>query len=398
MAQQGAADPGWKEHLLRRGDGRGGWVLERAEYRFVHLDDYATFDRFFPFGIAALDDGELALIGSAERQRPSPPGTEMVPVIRFSGDGGDSWGPVSAIAPDQRLSRPMGLAALPDGGLTFKTYSHDAGRNVRFVSRDRGRTWEKPIPEALCGEGRVLGMEGNPLVEADADGTVLTELSCWVPPGWPQEPTREYFVRTRDLGRTWGEERRPPEWVWQEQHGGRAYTRSVSEGSLVRAANGWLVAALRTDMPPRYFDGPHDDSLEGTGVSVSRDDGHTWSPIQTLFEAGRHHAHLLRLPDGRLLMTLIVRADAHGGGLASYRRGCDAVVSRDCGLTWEVEERWALDEFEYCGTRYGGTDLFWVNGMTGHLYSALLPDGRVLTTYAHYLSRGGVLIRWRPTP
>ena len=44
---------------------------------------------------------------------------------------------------------------------------------------------------------------------------------------------------------------------------GKCWLRGVSEGAIVRADNGNLVAALRSDMPPRYFDEPHDDSLEG---------------------------------------------------------------------------------------------------------------------------------------
>lgn len=60
------------------------------------------------------------------------------------------------------------------------------------------------------------------------------------------------------------------------------------------------------------------DSLEGTGVSVSRDDGRTWSPVQALFEAGRHHAHLLTMPNGDIVMTMTVRADVRDRRLASY--------------------------------------------------------------------------------
>lgn len=99
------------------------------------------------------------------------------------------------------------------------------------------------------------------------------------------------------------------------------------EGGLVRAANGWIVAALRMDIEPRYFDHPQcHDNLMGTAVSVSKDDGKTWSPIQKIFEAGRMHANLLRLPNGDLVMTVIKREDIRGGNLASYRRGCEAVV------------------------------------------------------------------------
>src|SRR5258708_32607906 len=100
-------------------------------------------------------------------------------------------------------------------------------------------------------------------------------------------------------------------------------------------------------MPPRYLGQPNNDSLERPGVSISKDDGATWSPIQFLYDAGRHHAHLLRMPDGHLVMTLIVRADVRDGRLASYRRGCEAVVSHDHGLTWGLGRTYILDEDEF---------------------------------------------------
>jgi hypothetical protein len=143
-------------------------------------------------------------------------------------------------------------------------------------------------------------------------------------------------------------------------------------------------------MPPRYFDCPHDDSLEGMGVSISKDNGHNWSPVQVLYDAGRHHPHLLSMPNGDIVMTYIVRVDVQEGRLASYRRGCEAILSRDNGLTWDLGRRYILDDYEF----YDGTK--WYNGECGHLSSTLLDDGRVLTTYGKYLTKGMTLIRWCP--
>ena len=177
---------------------------------------------------------------------------------------------------------------------------------------------------------------------------------------------------------------------------GKRYLRGVSEGSLTRAQNGWLVAALRVDMPPSFYaDGAKahvdfDDSLEGLAVSISRDDGKSWSELKMLFEAGRHHPHLMTLPGGDILMTYIVRVDVRDGRLASYRRGCEALVSRGNGGTWNMSGRYILDEFEF----FDGKK--WFNGETGHLCSTLLSDGRVLTVYGKYIAGGACLIRWRP--
>jgi len=80
--------------------------------------------------------------------------------------------------------------------------------------------------------------------------------------------------------------------------------------------------------------------------------------------------------------------DVRGGELASYRRGCHIVISKDNGLKWQ--QQIILDEYEY----YDGKRCF--NGECGHLYSALLDDGRVITAHANYLTKGASLIRWSP--
>ena len=127
----------------------------------------------------------------------------------------------------------------------------------------------------------------------------------------------------------------------------------------------------------------------GLATSLSRDDGRSWSSLTVLYDAGRHHPHLLLLPSGDLVMTYIVRADVRGGRLASLRRGCEAVVSRDNGQTWDTASTRCLDEYEFLDGRK------WYNGECGHHSSTLLRDGSILTAYGHYLSKGCALIRWR---
>ncbi|MSR65568.1 MAG: hypothetical protein EXS18_07300 [Verrucomicrobiae bacterium] len=91
----------------------------------------------------------------------------------------------------------------------------------------------------------------------------------------------------------------------------------------------------------------------------------------------------------RCRATVIRRVDYRGGALASYRRGCDAVISRDNGQTWDVDHLYVLDDYPMCeGER-------WINGKCGHHCSALAPDASVLTSYGNYLA-GAVLIPWSP--
>ncbi len=108
-----------------------------------------------------------------------------------------------------------------------------------------------------------------------------------------------------------------------------------------------------------------------------------------VFDGGRHHATLMCMPNGDLVMVVIRRVDFRDGKLVSYRRGCDAVVSHDHGETWDVEHMIVLDDFLFCD------DEQWIRGLCGHLSSTLLSDGSILTGYGNDLT-GGALIRWRP--
>ncbi len=87
---------------------------------------------------------------------------------------------------------------------------------------------------------------------------------------------------------------------------------------------------------------------------------------------------------------MIVRDDWRDGHLAGHMRGCDAVVSYDNGVSWNLDERIILDEFEYLDPGY------WVDGQCGHIGSAVLDDGFILTAYGHYLKEAAVLIKWKP--
>ena len=176
--------------------------------------------------------------------------------------------------------------------------------------------------------------------------------------------------------------------MWHDRFAGEPVERGVGEGALVRAADGSIVAALRTDMPARYLP-LHYDNFEGTAVSISRDEGASWTPLDFVFGPGRHHATLLRMPDDDLVLTVIRRLDFGGGDLATYRRGCDAVVSRDHGVTWDVEHRYVVDDFAAIGAER------WFEATCGHQCSVSVGDGSILTAYGNYRN-AGALIHWRP--
>jgi len=199
----------------------------------------------------------------------------------------------------------------------------------------------------------------------------------------------DFIAWSLDRAASW-QETFLPDRNWQETVDGTTYTHGVSEPALVRAKNGWLVAAYRLDMARVYSSQPSNDSVEGLGVSISKDDGKTWSSIQTVYQAGRHHANLVVMPTGEIVMTHTIRVDTEDGKLLSYRRGCGAIVSHDNGLTWDKDHSYILDEYQFRNPKQ------WYDGACGHCSSILLDDGSMLTVHNNYLVRGISLIRWRP--
>lgn len=385
---------GWKEHPIRVGDGQGGWTYMPGEFRFLHQEGLTQEGMpltgyVFPFGLARMAGGELVLLGSWKEDAVEKP------VITFSQDDGDTWTgwrvieevPPAASGADKR---PMLMTWLGGRRLSF------IAEDTRYFSEDGGRTWPESVAVPPAPGGKLWYGEGNPLVEFDTDGSPvrIAELGWyWAGNGnWPAGTTAEYIRWSTDGGRTWGEALRPDAWYGSMRYDGQDYAFSMNEGSLARANNGWLVAALRGHLHPRYWvdTKEFDDGLEGMGVSISKDDGKTWSEPKTLFEAGRHHPTLHTLPNGDLVMSYIVRNDMADGRLASYRRGCEAMVSTDNGVTWNPQRRYILDEFE------SEDGMKWWNGWVGHVASVPLPDGRIITAYGRYLSRGVALIRWKP--
>ncbi len=368
----------WKQHFITRGDGQGGYTCIAAQQQV--LPQYEG-RRIVPYGLATMDNGEVICAAIAAEH---PEQT----LIAISGDGGTTWG--EYIVLHGIYVRPMMLAYLGGGVVTFE--SGNTSERMRLFSHDYGRTWDERVAVPPAPDGQQFAVEGSPLVDRDEQGKAIRIAQT----GYTLEGAAPYWKRTEyirwseDGGRTWRRVDCPPTWRSTETYNGKTYELGCAEGSLVRAANGWLVAALRTWVPVQFHDHPYfDDNLEGTCVSISKDDGVTWSPRQMIFEGGRHHPTLLCMPDGDLVMVVIRRIDFRNGELVSYRRGCDAVVSCDHGETWDLERMIVLDDVAYCDGEH------WTSGGCGHLSSTLLSDGSILTGYSNNYT-GGVLIRWRP--
>ena len=188
-------------------------------------------------------------------------------------------------------------------------------------------------------------------------------------------PSRHALIRfSYDGGRTWPEEIEPPSWNGSSGVG-------VNEVALCCAANGDLVAACRIEHP-KYFgtsgDPMHEDGFIdhycGLGVSLSKDNGYTWTNINVLYEYGRMQPSMVLMPDGDIVMTYVVRMgtlkeehrlrDADGFSQWSI----EAVVSHDHGASWDLAHRYVLAK--------------WSGGSQSQSTSTvLLPDGSLLTAF-----------------
>lgn len=267
-------------------------------------------------------------------------------VLLYSTDDGLSWG-------GARVS-PVGRSTLMSlGGQKLMAIS--VPHELAF-SDDAGATWDGPGPAAQLPDGRPIytDVTYNPLVEGN---TVTFFAYSTVEPGyehWRENQIwGEAYLRRYDVGkREWGDP------CFLPGHWG------LSEGSLLRTADGNLLAASRAQMIGTPILSDHWDGL----VTLrSSDNGVTWSEPVHHFLYGYHHVSLLHLPAGRILMTYVARVGELDG--RPYH-GVEAVISSDNGATWDWEHRRILFR--------------WLNSQVMHSPRSILRrDGTILTIFQH---------------
>ncbi|MEA3408250.1 MAG: sialidase family protein [Chloroflexota bacterium] len=210
-------------------------------------------------------------------------------------------------------------------------------------STDGGHTWEDPLrvpcsaphgPIALS-DGRLLfvgidGVQGRD----EREGSILAAESC-------------------DQGRTWsviGRVNMYPEYGGEDP-AGYAY---LCEPHVVEVAPRRLLAMARYEERPRPQDGMRSVLWQFT----SDDGGRTWTEPRPTEIVGKP-PHLIRLQDGRLLVTYGYRHPPYG------QRAC---LSADGGEHWDYDNEIVLRDDAPSG------DL-------GYPASVQLDDGTLLTVY-----------------
>lgn len=347
---------GWKPHEVRQINGTTGDTRIPAQFQIVT----ENWNRVVavPYLVYMPEkDRLLMLVGCDYPHHPE---------VLFSADHGATWSPPkpAVLAADGRPAAGLGtsLAYLGKGSVVF--YS-----TARWFSRDYGATWSESVKLEPTPDGKPWYTWDPPWVERDPRTDLVIRLVesgyTWFRPPEVKTAHQQAFLRTSiDGGQTWGSATKVPQW------------EAVSEVTLLRAANRQLVAACRTDTPAR-LQPEVIDHTEGLGVSISKDDGLTWSPVQKLYDWGRHHPSMVLLPNGDIVMTYVVRKGYVNTPEGFPQFGVEAIVSRDHGQTWDLDHKYVLHHW-VGHIKEGPTSWYPSSQATS---TVLLPDGVLLTTF-----------------
>ena len=284
----------------------------------------------------------------------------------ISDDRGSSWSAPRYVhtGPDGKGDTGMGV------GLTYL----GAGKALLFAgpqcwfSHDYGESWDGSIAVPKLPERQTWNLWDPVFVDRNAAGSIVRlvvggysmDTALWESGGTGY--SNGYARFSMDEGQSWIETVKPPEW-----HG-------ASEITFVRANNGDLVAACRTDKPTRIKETL--DHYEGLATSVSKDNGRTWSPLNRLYEWGRHHPSMVVTPPGDIVMTYVVRKGYIDTPDGFPQFGIEAVISHDHGQTWDLDHRYILHRWQ--GNRKGPNS-WWPSSQATS--TVLLPDGAILTAF-----------------
>jgi len=326
--------------------------------------------------MTVLPDGELVMV--ADRAVGSTVHGDFrntTPLWR-SRDGGLTWSAPEIL--EDAPGKETFISATSKGTL-FVTgtvlwgdanYDGDPGDNTGYYSllyrsTDRGRTWQctkvklsdeekraigasKPEP---CSMGYGSNLDRAPLELPDrasdppaAGGTLLLGVSHANSRGG-------YLWCSIDEGETWDRSQRIHISGWYHNWDG-----FFSNSFTYRQDSGRLKHLIRVGWPSRMTpirDGrpileEGSDHFDRTMISESIDGGITWSPARDFGDYGQMYCRVLRLRDGRRLLTYTQRG-------VTWPLGLRAMLSYDDGETWDFEnDQIILEGFTPWGAASGG--------------------------------------------
>lgn len=339
----------WKPHEVRQLDGTARAIRLPAQLQIVT----ESWNRVVavPYIVYMPEKDRLLMLVSCDYPHR--------PMMMSSEDHGTSWSKLKPIVlPGDATSGHLLGVSLTYAGRGQVMFS----ANVRCFSADYGETWSTEPISPIPGGGAWNEWDSY-LVDRDAKTGTLVRLT---ETGYEQhghEDSQAYLRSSTDGGKSWSQAAGIPQW------------KGSNEVALLRAANGNIVAACRTIISAAKK-GETLDHYEGLGISISRDDGQTWSDVKKLYDWGRHHPSLLRMPNGDIVMTDVVRKGYVDSPDGFPQFGIEAVVSHDHGQTWDLDHKYILHQ--WVGHMKGGNS-WWPSSQATS--SVLLPDGSIVTAF-----------------
>jgi len=199
------------------------------------------------------------------------------------GDAADKTG-------KRRLLQPVVTRSI-DEGKTWETLADfDAGFEHKYAA----------IPYGTISTGKDGSLRALVYMTTRKDVTAFNDAG---------KPFAAYMVRSDDDGKTWGK----PALIGKD----------INETTALHLGDGEWIAAARTD------DRPSPEFGQEVRQYRSTDDGKTWKDEGLLTGYHRHPAHLLRLKDGRVLLSYGNRKEP----------GVEVRFSADKGKTWDKPMR-----------------------------------------------------------
>jgi hypothetical protein len=349
--------------------------------------------------VARLPDGELLLV--AFHMHPVDGtrrlGNSQVPLMREdivlqrSRDGGLSWSePATLDLP----GREPYLTILADGTVLMTVHHliqdirNDAGYVQTYVHRstDRGRSWQTTrFPGADLPRwqtGWTTCSSRNVLEKRDGELVLGVGTQSGI----------NYLYRSRDRGATWT---RAQETIYDlyatDELRSKLRFPLWGESVLWEASNGDLLALHRgeaQDLPPRAGQAAPDahwDHHDRLVIFRSADGGRTWSYAELGGTYGEMYPALLKLRDGRLLLTFTVRD-------LQPVLGVRALLGEQTvdGFAFDfASDRLMIDTKTAVGADSGG----------GFGRTDQLDDGTLITSYSYRDADGEThceVVRWAP--
>jgi len=248
--------PGWVEYTVQRVNGSTGRDCLPALFQLVTAS-WGHENAQMPNLVYMPEQRRLLMTIEY-----GPPTVRTV--VIDSDDFGATWSQRRWLHTDPQGKPDVGITAgLTYLGNGFLTTSPESG--TRYFSRDYGLSWNETAPVPKGANGRDLYHWDPLLVDRDKSGQIVRLSEArWNETGAKRDDPKSkysqaYFWSSTDLGKSWSKEAIVPAW-----HG-------VNEVALIRAGNGDIVAACRTDNPVRFVG--ELDMYSGLGISISSDNG-----------------------------------------------------------------------------------------------------------------------------